>query len=323
MIYILALGGMVLLLASGDLLVRGAISLAANFGVSPLLVGLTIIAFGTSAPELMIGIGSALTGVPGLMLGDVVGSSIANIFLVLGLPALIRPVACDHGGLVRNLLLMIGVSMIFTALAFSGVFDLHKGIFLLLLLAAFLWYSLRQHRGSTPPVLELLKTDVALGGIAGRTHSNPLAAAFVLGGMIGLPIGAKLLIDGAVAAARLLDVGEDMIGVSLVAFGTSLPELATSLAAAFRRHSDIVLGNVIGSNIFNLLAVMGITAAIAPVPVPERFLTLDLWVMLTAAMSLLPFTLVKREIGRGAGLAFILGYAIYMLLLFQSGIGAA
>lgn len=317
MIYVLAIGGLALLLASGDLLVRGAVSLAANFGISPMLVGLTIVAFGTSAPELMIGIGSALTGVTGLMLGDVVGSSIANILLVLGLAALIWPVACDRDGLVRNIGLMIGVSLIFTAIAFSGAFDLHKGVFLLLLLAAFIWYSLREHRQSAPPVLEMLKTDVALGGIAGRTHSNLLAGGYVLGGLVGLPIGAKLLIDGAVAGARAFNVGEDVIGLSLVAIGTSLPEIAVSVAAALRRHSDIVLGNVIGSNIFNLLAVMGITALIAPVPVPGRFLALDLWVMLAAALILLPFALARRAIGRSAGLAFILSYAIYMVWLFR------
>lgn len=319
MIYILAIGGLALLLASGDLLVRGAVGLAANYSISPLLTGLTIVAFGTSAPEMVIGITSALSGVPGIMLGDVVGSNIVNVLLVLGIPALIRPIACDRDGLAGNIALMIGVSLIFTGMAFSGVFDLPEGLLLLALLCGFLWYSIRDHQRQTPPALEMLEIDVASGGVAGRAHSSLLASGFVLGGLIGLSLGAKLLIDGAVAAARVFGVGEDVIGISLIAIGTSLPELATTLAAAYRRHADVALGNVIGSNIFNLLAVMGVTAAIAPVPVPERFLALDLWVMLGAAVMLLVFAITRRPISRGAGAAFLLAYALYMIWLFRVG----
>jgi len=319
MIYILAFGGLALLLASGDLMVRGAISLAANLGISPLLMGLIIVGFGTSAPELMIGAEAALTGSPGLALGNVVGSNIANVLLVLGAPALIAPVACDRQGVMRHILVMLGVSLIFAGLAFGGVFGLQQGLLLLALLAGFIWYSIRDHRLEIPPVLDMLKTDVALGGIGGRTRSNLFSAAMVLGGLAGLILGARLLIDGAVAIARLLDVGEDVIGLSMVAIGTSLPELATTLAAAYRRHADVALGNVVGSNIFNLLAVMGVTATIAPAPVPQRFLVLDLPVMLAAAMILLAFAITRRPIDRGAGSAFLLGYAIYMILLYHSG----
>ncbi|HEX4888988.1 MAG TPA: calcium/sodium antiporter [Alphaproteobacteria bacterium] len=319
MIYALALGGLILLLASGDLLVRGAISLAANLGISPLLMGLIIVGFGTSAPELIIGVEAALTGAPGVALGNIVGSNIANVLLVLGAPALIAPVAFDRSGVMRHILVMLGVSLIFAALAFGGVFGFQQGVMLLAMLAGFLFYSIRNHQLETPPVLDMLRTDVALGGIAGRTHSSLFAGAMAAGGMAGLVLGAKLLIDGAVAIARMLEVGEDVIGLSMVAAGTSLPELATTLAAARRRHPDVALGNVIGSNIFNILAVMGITAAIAPAPVPQRFLVLDFPVMLAAAAVLLAFAITRRPIGRGAGAAFLLAYALYMILLFRLG----
>lgn len=319
MIYILAFGGLVLLLASGDLMVRGAISLAANLGISPLLMGLIIVGFGTSAPELIICIQAALVGAPGVALGNVVGSNIANVLLVLGAPALIAPVAFDRSGVIRHILVMLGVSLIFAALAFGGVFGFQQGLLLLALLIGFLWYSIRDHQMETPPVLDMLRTDVALGGIAGRTRSNLFSGVMVAGGLAGLVLGAKLLIDGAVGIARLLEVGEDVIGLSMVAIGTSLPELATTLAAAYRRHADVALGNVIGSNIFNLLAVMGATAIIAPVPVPPHFLALDLWVMLAAAALLLFFAVTGRPAGRGAGAAFLLSYATYMIWLFRSG----
>ena len=319
MIYILAIGGLALLLAGGDLLVRGVISLSANIGISPLLMGLIIVGFGTSAPEMIISIQAAVSGAPGVALGNVVGSNIANVLLVLGAPALISPIAFDRAGLKRHILVMLGVSLIFAALAFGGVFGFGQGVLLLALLAGFLWYSVRDHRREVPPVLDMLKTDVALGGIAGRTHSSLFAGAMVAGGMAGLILGAHLLVDGAVAAARMLGVGEDVIGLSMIAFGTSLPELASTIAAAYRRHTDIALGNVIGSNIFNILAVMGVTAAIAPVPVPQRFLALDIWVMLAAAVMLLFFAVTRRSIGRGAGAAFLLAYALYMIWLFRLG----
>ncbi|MFZ5929971.1 MAG: calcium/sodium antiporter [Pseudomonadota bacterium] len=319
MIYALALGGLILLLASGDLLVRGAISLAANLGISPLLMGLIIVGFGTSAPELIISIEAALTGAPGVALGNVVGSNIANVLLVLGAPALIAPIIFDRAGGLRHALVMLGVSVIFVALAFGGVFGLQQGLLLLALLAGFIWHSIRDHRLEIPPMLDMLKTDVALGGIGGRTRSYLIAGAMVAGGLAGLAVGANLLISGAVAIARALNVGEDVIGLSMVAIGTSLPELATTLAAAYRRHADVTLGNVIGSNIFNVLAVMGVTATIAPVPVPQRFIDLDLWVMLAAAAMLLFFAATRRPIGRVAGAAFLLGYTVYMILLYHFG----
>ena len=319
MIYILAIGGLALLLASGDLLVRGTISLVANLGISPLLMGLIIVGFGTSAPELIISVEAALTGAPGVALGNVVGSNIANVLLVLGAPALIAPIIFERAGVLRHALVMLGVSVIFMALAFGGVFAFYQGMVLLAMLAGFLLYSIRGRQLEAPPVLDMLKTDIALGGIAGRTRSHLIASAMVAGGLAGLAVGANHLISGAVGIARALNVGEDVIGLSMLAIGTSLPELAITLTAAYRRRADVALGNVIGSNIFNLLAVMGITAAIAPVPVPQRFLALDLWVMLAAAAILLVFAITRRPIGRGAGAAFLLCYVVYMILLYHFG----
>lgn len=319
MSFVLALGGLVLLLAGGDLLVRGAVGFAANLGASPMLIGLTIVAFGTSAPELMIGADAALTGFPGMALGNVIGSNIANVLLVLGAPALLAPIACGRTGVVWHVLIMLGASLIFSVMAYGGVISLVQGLLLLAMLGIFVWHTIHYHRAAMPPVLDMLETDVALGGVAGRARSKVYSAAMFLGGLAGLILGADLLTGNAVNIARQWNVGEDVIGISLIAIGTSLPELATTLAAAYRRHTDMALGNVIGSNIFNILAVMGITATLAPVPVPQRILVLDLPVMLVSGVILLCFTATGRPIGRGVGSVFLLGYAIYIIALYRHG----
>ncbi|HAD24794.1 MAG TPA: sodium:proton exchanger [Alphaproteobacteria bacterium] len=315
MIYLMAIAGLALLLLTGDLLVRGAVGVACRLGIPPLVIGLTIVAFGTSAPELMICIQAALAGSPGIAIGNVVGSNIANVFLVLGIPAMIYPIACNQPRVMQNALMMLAASFVFAGLAYTGQFGFAEGAFLMALVFAFLWYSAKGSRQAGVSDEELLEVD----GVSATPHSLPMALALILAGLVGLPLGAHLLISGATEIAREFQVGEEVIGLSMVAIGTSLPELATTLAAAFRRHCDVAIGNVIGSNVFNLLAIMGATAMVAPVPVPAGFLVLDIWVMIFAAIILLPFILRNGRINLPVGVLFMVAYISYLVFIFYDG----
>lgn len=315
MIYVMAVAGLAILLLTGDLLVRGAVGIACRLGIPPLVIGLTIVAFGTSAPELMICIQAALAGSPGLAIGNVVGSNIANVFLVLGIPAMICPIVCNQPRVLQNALMMLAASFVFAGLAYTGQFGFAEGAFMMALVFAFLWYSAKGSRQAGISDEELLEVD----GVSGTPHSLPMALGLILAGLLGLPLGAHLLISGATEIAREFQVREEVIGLSMVAIGTSLPELATTLVAAFRRHCDVAIGNVIGSNVFNLLAIMGATAMVAPVPVPPGFLVLDIWVMVIAACILLPFILRQGRINFPVGVAFLATYIGYLIFIFYDG----
>ena len=319
MIYIEAVGGLIILLLGGDFLVRGAVALARRLGISTLLIGLTVVACGTSAPELVVSLNAALGGVPGIAIGNVVGSNVANILLVLGVPAVIAPIA-RKTGTVRSYLFMLGASVVFVGLCWWGALVIWQGALLLVLFAVFLSLSYRWARqgGDEAAVVESEVEDIGVvPGSLGR------ALGITLGGLIGLVIGAHLLVEGASAIARAAGISEAVIGVTLVAFGTSLPELVTSLMAALRRHGDVAIGTVIGSNLFNILGVMGVTATVVAVPVPAKFLTFDLWVMLAGSLALLPFLIRHAKIGRIAGFVFIVAYGGYVAGQFfgMSGLG--
>ena len=307
--------GLVLLVVAGDLLVRGAVNLALRLGIPALVVGLTIVAFGTSAPELLVSVKAVLDGVPALALGNVIGSNIANVLLVIGLPALITVLHVSRLDIAQSNLTMIAASG-FIGLAFLGTFRWWTGLILLAGLGLMIWQSYRhaaQHRAAngrragTAP-------EVELEGVSPSMRGWQIALFLVLG-LAGLPFGADLLVNGAVDIARQLDVSEAVIGLTLVAIGTSLPELATSVVAAFRRNADVALGNVVGSNVFNLLGIVGIASLIGPIPVDPEFLRFDLWVMLATALLLLPFILARRDIGRKTGALFVALYAGYVVAL--------
>lgn len=320
---VLVAGGLVLLLFSGDLLVRGAVALARRFHIPPLVIGLTIVAFGTSAPELFIGIDAALIGTDealGIALGNVVGSNIANILLVLGLPALLYPIACRQATVRRNTAIMGAVALIFVALCYDAKLTAGEGALLFGLIVAYLGYSamrMARSRRRRDDLGELAELE----GLTSLPRALPMIAAFVAIALIGLPAGAHLIITGATDLAELAGVSPSVIGLSLVAVGTSLPELATTLAAALRRQSAVALGNVIGSNIFNLLAIMGVTALLArrPVPVEPRFLDADLWIMLGASALVVPYVLLRAPMDRFTGFLFLAAYAAYVVFLFANG----
>lgn len=314
MTYLMVAGGLIFLLAGGDLLVRGAVSLSRCVGVPSLLIGLTVVAFGTSSPELVVCVDAALSGVPELAIGNVVGSNIANVLLVLGLPALIMPIACARGSVWRDTLLMLGVSIAFVLLAWNGTIARWHGVIMVLALFAFLIWCYVTGRRQGQADAEALGLEIE--GIAVRPRGGFMAAGFILAGLVGLGIGARLLVDGAVGIAAAAGVSSAVVGLTVVALGTSLPELATSLVAAVRRHGDVAIGNVVGSNLFNVLGIMGVTALVRPVPVPQEFLVFDFWVMLAAAILLLPFAASGRAINRFVGGALAAAYCIYVVALF-------
>ncbi len=308
--------GFAILLVAGDALVRGAAAIAERMRISPLVIGLTVVAFGTSLPELFVSTGAVLAGAPALALGNVVGSNIANIWLVLGIPALIAPVACNAVRLNRNLAAMLTTSILLIALAIDGRIDFIDGLFLLTGLALFLGWSWRDARRHPEAAREFMEFEEELGiARLGRAR----AAALVLCGLVGLALGAHLLIDGAVALARGFGVAEAVIGLTVVAIGTSLPELVTCAMAAWRRHDDVAIGNVIGSNLFNILAILGISSLFGTIPVPVAFRSVDFWVMLAASAMLIPHAMRRRPVGRATGLVFLACYLLYVGWLAWDG----
>ncbi|MEO0772902.1 MAG: calcium/sodium antiporter [Pseudomonadota bacterium] len=310
-VWLLAGLGLVILLLAGDALVKGAVNLSLRIGVPALLVSLTIVAFGTSAPELLISIDAVLEGKPGLALGNVVGSNTANILLVLGVPALIAALHTSTCDTRKTYLFMIGVSLVFIALAFRGQFDLLAAVVLLALLAVMLLDTARDALRHQAPCSD---APTEAEEVEGADPDMPWwqIGVFLVLGLVGLPLGAGLLVDNASIIAKQYGVSDATIGLTLVALGTSLPELATTVMAAIRKQADVALGNVIGSNMFNLLAVIGITALFAPIPVDPDFLEFDLWVMLGASVLLVPFVFMGKDIGRVWGIALTALYVIYV-----------
>lgn len=308
--FALIAGGLVILLIAGDMLVRGAVNLALRLGIPALMVGMTVVAFGTSAPELLVSVQAAWNDAGGLALGNVVGSNIANILLVLGAPALIAAVPVGRD-ILRDYSVMIAASVLFIALSFTGVIATWQALVLLGAFALFMADSIRRGLTSRVEVDEVEGADPALSGIK--------IALFTLVGIIGLPLGANLLVTGAVDVAEAFGVSDVLIGLTIVAVGTSLPELATTVMAAIRREGGVALGNVVGSNLFNLLFILGVAGLFGPMVIPEQMLRLDLWVMLAASLLLLPFILREQAITRIWGVGLLVVYAGYVAALIKSG----
>lgn len=307
-------GGAVYLVMGGDLLVRGAVALSRRVGVSPMAVGLTVVALGTSAPELVVSVRAALAGFPDLAIANVVGSNIANALLVVGLPALVYPLACDQKGVGRQGLLMLGVSVLFFALCFAGPLGRLDGA---LLLGGMVLFGVYVARSSASRDAWIGEPEVPL--ILGLPSSPVMIGLFISLGILALPLGAELLIRGAVTLAEALEVPNAVVGLTMVALGTSLPELATTTVAALKGDSDVAVGNVLGSNVLNLLLIMGAAALVSPAPirVPEGFLVLDLPVMLGSGALLTAVALRRRTVGRGLGGLLAGAYVLYAFFLFQ------
>ncbi len=304
--------GLVILVGAGDALVRGAVALSLQFGIPAVIISATVVAIGTSAPELLISVQAALEGAPGIALGNVVGSNIANVLLVLGIPALIVPIAGCGQDAHRNLYLMLGATVLFSAMVLGGTIFWWGGLALVSVAVIMVWDSVRVARAvRAGPDFEVPDELAELGDVD-PDMARWKVLLLIAVGIVGLPIGAQFLIDGARAIALDFGISEAAIGLTVVAVGTSLPELATTVMAALRRHADVAIGNVIGSNIFNITAVIGAAALAAPLAVPEEIASRDLWVMIGASIVLTAFVLMCRRIGRRAGGAFLLLYGIYI-----------
>ncbi len=350
---LLAAAGLLLLLGGGELLLRGAIALAARLGLSPLLIGLSVVAAATSMPELVVTVTSGLQGVPNLGVGNVIGSNIANTLLIVGAAALASPIATRPQHVLRDGLVMLGATLLFAAFALAGEIGRIQGLILLAGLVIYLAYCHHsERRGSNPgpapaagaadgtaaepaeeagaktakaganTVEAAAKTAegaAAAGETAGAAARGPLLSLLLIalgvGAMVG---GSKLLVDGAVVIAQALGVSDAVIGLTLVAVGTSLPELATAIIAGLRRHSEIALGNAMGSNLFNLLLILGVLALVTPFRVAPEMLEVDVWVMIASAVLLLPIMLTGWRLDRREGAVLLLAYAAYVAFKYHS-----
>ncbi len=307
---ILILCGLALLLAGAELLVRGASSLAARFGLSPLLIGLTVVAFATSAPEAVVSAGAALGGHGDIAVGNVVGSNIFNILFILGLASLIRPISIQLSILKSDAPIMVAASsVVFLIFAFSPILTRSFGLLFLFLLTAYIVLSFRlAKREDKKEVITEFEE-----GIPRPLKNTWVCAALIITGLGLLSGGAHVVVTNAVTIARLLNLSEAIIALTIIAAGTSLPELATSVVAAVRGHSDISVGNVIGSNIFNLLGILGFSSVITPLRAPDVTL-LDFSMMLISACLLLPMLWTSRKLQRVEGALLLAGYLFYLYL---------
>jgi len=299
-----------------DLLVRGSVALARRAHVSPAVVAFSVVAFGTSVPELVVTLRASLTGFPGLVLGNVVGSNTANVLLVAGASAILYPLACGGGSVRRDAAVMLLVSVAFALACLTGDLTRLDGLLLLAGLVVVMALMVR----ATFAAYRAADTSLPMDWVLGLPSQKRMITLFLVLGIVGLPVGANLLVEAAVDIAGTLGVSETVIGLTLVALGTSLPELATTVMAAFQRRTEVAIGTIIGSNTFNILAIMGVGAAVSPhgVTISDRFLALDLPVMLTASLVLSVFALWRKRIGRRVGIVFLTGYVAYMTVLFAT-----
>jgi cation:H+ antiporter len=308
-----ATAGLVLLYLGGEALVRGAGSLAARMRVSPLVIGLTVVAFGTSAPELAVSLEAATSGAGDIALGNVVGSNIANLGLILGVTALVRP-ATVHARLLRvdaPLMVLASLGLVWM-LADGAVSGLEGGILLGGLVCYLVWTAIGARAESDEVRAEFE------GGLPAAPSGVLPSLALVVGGVAALVVGGRFLIDAAVEVASAVGVSQAVIGLSLVAVGTSLPEFATSVVAGLRGQGDIAIGNVIGSNLFNILGIVGVTALITPVMRGGvDFLTLGVFVVVT--FLVLPLLRTRMKLMRREGALLVAGYAVYLVWLFWTG----
>lgn len=311
----MAITGLVILLLAGDSLVRGAVNLGLRLGIPALIISLTVVALGTSAPELLIAVKAMLQGSPGIAIGNVVGSNTANILLVLGLPALLAGINAANCESRKTYSFMLATTLIFIAMSFFGPLQVWHGIVLLTLLAALLTESFFSARRAQRAVEHL--SDIEDLEAADPQMRGWKIALFMVLGLIGLPLGADLLVEGSISIARHFGLSEAVIGLTLIAVGTSLPELATTLVAALRRHADVALGNAIGSNMFNILGIMGVASLFGPLHIPTEILRFDLWVMLGSSLILVPFVFWRINISRVWGAVLTVFYALYIVLLLS------
>lgn len=308
------LGGLVFLTLGAEGLIRGAVALAQRYGLSPLLIGLTIVGFGTSTPELMASVQAAWNGNSGIAVGNVVGSNIFNILVILGLTALVRKTAIAKAAWKQSGMVMMAVTILaLVTFTYFPTMPRWVGAIWISVLFAYLaweyWLHSRPHK----------KGAVEAEPEVPDVKDMPIwaSASLIIAGLTGLMFGANLLVEGAVTLARTWGVSDAVIGLTIVAGGTSLPELAASVMAAMKRQPELAVGNIIGSNIFNLLGILGITSVLLPTPVPSQILNFDMWIMLAAAVAFMVYARAGWRLTRAEGGLFVAAYVMYVVYLIQ------
>ncbi len=313
--YIAAAAGLVLLFVGGEALVRGAVALARRWGISPLVVGLVIVGAATSAPELVVSLDAALAGQPDIALGNVVGSNIANILLIMGVGALIYPLQAGKAVVFRDGAAMLLAAIVLTRVAMTGTIDRWAGGFMLAGLVVYVALTYGWERRQRTATIHAKEAE-EFSDVPMPAWAAGLAVAVGVGMLV---LGARWLVAGAVSIATAAGVPEAVIGLTLVAVGTSLPELATAIIAAWRRHTDVAVGNAIGSCIFNILGILAITALVTPIPVDPQIMAIDIWVMLAVTAAALPLLGSGWRLSRREGALFLAVYAAYFGWLFLGG----
>jgi cation:H+ antiporter len=313
MLVLTLLLGLVLLGLGGELLVRGAVGAARTLGVSPLVVGLTVVGFGTSTPELVTSLIAAFEDAPGIAIGNVVGSNIANLLLILGAGALVAPLAIARKALRREAVALAGSTVVCTAVVLHGALDAVTGAAMLVLLVAYVTWAYHSERKDT----DMRRTVHQQVADVAAPKERTLAMSLVLTGVgIGMTmLGANWLVESAIDVSRRLGVSETVIGLTVVAVGTALPELVTTMVAAMRGHAEVALGNIIGSNVYNVLGILGVTAILHPIGVPAEIVRLDIWVLVAATGLITVFLASGAKLGRIEGGILLGGYAIYLAWL--------
>lgn len=310
--------GLALLIVGAEMLVRGASSLARRVGLSPLVIGLTVVAYGTSSPELAVSTGAALSGEGSLGLGNIIGSNIFNVLFILGLSAAIAPLIVSQQLIRLDVPIMIGISILLMLFAWNGALSRYEGLILLAGAVLYTVFAIRQSRRESREISE--EYDEAFGAPQrgrGWLESLPMQIVLIVVGLAALVLGATWLVDGAIEAAETIGISEVVIGLTIVAAGTSLPEVATSIIAAFRGERDIAVGNIVGSNIANILVILGLTTTLSPnaLEVAPSLINFDLPVMTAVAVACLPIFFTGRLIGRWEGALFLGYYVAYTMYL--------
>lgn len=297
--------GLVALFFGGEALVRGSVALASRLGIPPLIIGLTIVGFGTSTPELIVSVSAALKGASDIAVGNIVGSNIANILLILGAAALITPIAVKFPALSRDLAVMILTSLVLLILAHLGTIERWAAGLMLASLILYIVYLMKYAPEQDECCIP-----------APRAMSWLSIVLLIAGGFCGLMLGANWLVDSSITIARAFDVPEAVIGLTIVAVGTSLPELATSIVAAYRRECDVAIGNVVGSNIFNILGILGVTALVTPMPISDTMAYFDIPAMMAISIGFAALVFLLKTIGRIVAMSLLMSYTAYIFFLF-------
>ena len=302
--------GIIMLVKGGDWTVEAAVFLAEKVGLSHLVIGFTVIALGTSLPELIVGINANLAGSPGIAIGNVLGSNIANILLVGGASALVAPIAFSSTGLPRQVYFMIGATFLMVGLMLYGEINRISGLVMIVLLIGYIYYEYRLAQKGEVEVEEIEEPEF---------NSIPAALAFLVLGLVTVALGAEFMVDGSQLIASMVGIPEDVIALTIIAFGTSLPELSTCMVAMAKRHGDIVLGYLIGSNVFNILMIMGATALVKPIyqaDFSQQLVNFDIWVTLSVTLIFSALILFFHQINKMVGIVFCVVYVIYVLGIY-------